>query len=90
VVPAYATAPSLVIVGLLMISQIRHLDFSHYEDYVPALFTMLLMPFSFSIATGMACGFLSWGLIRILLLRVREISWVMYLIMALSVVSLLL
>jgi AGZA family xanthine/uracil permease-like MFS transporter len=90
VVPAYATAPSLVIVGLLMISQIRHLDFSRYEDFVPALFTMLMMPFSFSIATGMACGFLSWGLIRILLLRVHEISGVMYLIMALSVVSLLL
>ncbi|TDN36450.1 NCS2 family permease [Hymenobacter sp. UV11] len=90
VVPAYATAPALVIVGLLMISQVRHLDFSKYEDYVPALFTMLLMPFSFSIATGMACGFLSWGIIRLLLLRFRDISAVMYVILALSLVSLLL
>ncbi|HEX8425496.1 NCS2 family permease [Hymenobacter sp.] len=90
VVPAYATAPALVIVGLLMISQIRHLDFSQYEEYVPALFTILMMPFSFSIATGMACGFLSWGIIRLLLLRPQQISGVMYVIMALSLVSLLL
>jgi len=90
VVPAYATAPSLVIVGLLMISQIRHLDFSKFEEYIPALFTILMMPFSFSIATGMACGFLSWGLIRLLLFRPREISGVLYVIMALSLISLLL
>jgi AGZA family xanthine/uracil permease-like MFS transporter len=90
VVPAYATAPSLVIVGLLMMSQIRHLDFEKYEEYIPALFTILMMPFSFSIATGMACGFLSWGIIRLLLFRPREITGVMYVIMALSLVSLLL
>jgi len=90
VVPAYATAPSLIIVGILMVSQIRHINFDIWEESIPAIFTLVMMPLSFSIATGMACGFLSWGIIKMLLFKFREISLIFYLIMVVSVVSLLL
>lgn len=90
VVPAYATAPDLVLVGLLLINQIRHLDFDKFEDFVPALLTIFLMPFSFSIATGLACGLLTRGVLRVLLCRSSGISPVLSVILALSLVSLLL
>ncbi|MFD1469791.1 NCS2 family permease [Hymenobacter caeli] len=90
VVPAYATAPALVLVGLLMVGEIRRLDFDKFEEFVPALLTVFLMPFSFSIATGLACGLLAWGLLRVLLGRVRDISPVLGIILGLSLVSLLL
>jgi AGZA family xanthine/uracil permease-like MFS transporter len=90
IVPAYATAPPLIIVGILMVGQIRNINFDSYEEFIPSIFTIILMPLSFSISTGMACGFLTWGIIKIMLFKFKEISFVMYLIMALSLISLLL
>ena len=90
VVPIYATAPALVIVGILMVSQITRINFEDYEEAIPAIFTLVLMPLSFSISTGMACGFLSWGIIKLLLFKFNKIGMVMYIIMALSLISLVL
>lgn len=88
IVPGYATAPALIMVGFMMIRQSAAIPWDNYEEAIPAILTFMLMPLSFSIATGLACGFLSWTLIKIFMGRFSEISWVMYVIAGLSLVSL--
>ena len=88
-VPGYATAPALIMVGFLMIKQIRNIDMNDLEEAIPAILTFIMMPLSFSISTGLACGFVSWGLIKILTGKFGAIHWVMYIIIGLSVASLL-
>ncbi len=89
VVPVYATAPALIMVGVIMLKQIRNVDFSSYEDSVPAILTAALMPLTFSISVGMAFGFISWGLIKIFLGKFRAINWVVLLVILLSLLSLI-
>ena len=89
VVPLYATAPALVIVGIFMVREIASIDFSSYEESIPAILTLIIMPLTFSISMGMAFGFLSWGFLKLIQLKSGEIPWVMYFIMALSLASLL-
>lgn len=90
VVPAYATAPALIMVGFLMIRQITSIDMLDLEEAIPAILTFVMMPLSFSISTGLACGFISWALIKMLQAKFAEIHWVMYIVVILSVASLLL
>src|SRR5262249_23016245 len=57
IVPAEATAPALIIVGYLMCQIIRDIDFGNFEEGLPALLTMTLMPFTYSITNGIGFGF---------------------------------
>ncbi|WNJ19544.1 NCS2 family permease [Pontibacter sp. G13] len=88
IVPAYATAPSLIIVGVLMISQMKSLPFGDMEEFFPAVITIGTMVFSFQIAAGISMGFLSWGIIKMLRGKFAEIPWIMYIVMALSALNL--
>jgi AGZA family xanthine/uracil permease-like MFS transporter len=66
-VPLYATAPALILVGIFMMRGIGQIDFYSFEEGVPAFLTFLLMPLTYSIATGLAFGFISYLLIQTLL-----------------------
>jgi AGZA family xanthine/uracil permease-like MFS transporter len=76
-VPAIATAPALIVVGSLMMQGARDLDWTRIDEAVPALLTIGLMPFTYSIANGIAIGILSWVAIKVLIGRAREVGWVM-------------
>lgn len=76
-VPAVATAPALIVVGSLMMQGARDLDWRRIDEAVPALLTIGLMPFTYSIANGIAIGILSWVAIKVLIGRAREVGWVM-------------
>ena len=65
VVPAEATAPALIIVGYLMCAMVREIPFSDLEEGFPALLTMTLMPFSYSITNGIGAGFVSYVVIKL-------------------------
>lgn len=65
IVPYEAATPALVIVGLLMMQQVRRLRWDDLEIAVPAFLTIVLMPFTYSIATGIGAGFLAWVLVRL-------------------------
>jgi AGZA family xanthine/uracil permease-like MFS transporter len=65
VIPACATAPALIYVGVLMVGNIKAVDFSDIESAVPAFLTMIMMPLSYSIANGIGIGCISYVLIRI-------------------------
>lgn len=60
VVPQEAVAPALVIVGALMIGQVRSIDFTQFSIALPTFLTIVIMPFTYSIANGIGVGFISW------------------------------
>lgn len=65
-IPAFATAPALVFVGCLMISAIRDIDFEDSTEYIPAAITIISMPLTFSIADGIAFGFITYAGMKLL------------------------
>jgi len=73
-VPAYATAPALCYVGVLMIRGLAEIDWDDLTEAAPAVITAIIMPFTFSIANGIAFGFVSYALIKLLAGRGRELS----------------
>jgi AGZA family xanthine/uracil permease-like MFS transporter len=83
-VPAYATAPVLVLVGAFMFSSVASVDFKKIEDALPAFLTVVLIPLTFSITQGILWGFISHAGLYLLAGRGREVGRVMY---ALAVVS---
>jgi len=87
-VPAFATAPALIIVGVFMFRNIRKIDFNDLKSAVPAFLTMLLMPLTFSIATGLTIGFLSYIIIAVFCGDGKKISSVMWVVGLLSFVNL--
>lgn len=88
VVPAFATAPALVIVGVFMFRNIKQIDFMDIKQSVPAFLTMILMPLTFSIATGLAVGFIAYIIISLFGGDAKKISPVMWVVGVLSVINL--
>ena len=74
VIPYEAATPALVVVGFLMMTQIRHIDFMDYSIGIPAFLTIALMPFTYSIATGIGAGFVSWTVIQIFTGKAKQIG----------------
>lgn len=87
-VPAAATAPALIIVGLFMISSVLKINFNDLSESFPAFLTIVMMPFSFSIANGIVFGMLSFVILKALSSRVRQISLTMWVIFTLFIVKL--
>lgn len=80
VIPHEAATPALVVVGFLMMTQVRHIDFMDYQIGIPAFLTIILMPFTYSITVGIGAGFVSWVVIKIFTGRIREINWLMWVV----------
>jgi AGZA family xanthine/uracil permease-like MFS transporter len=85
IVPFEAATPALVVVGFLMMSQIRRIDFSDYEIAIPAFLTMVIMPFTYSITNGMGAGFISYVVIKTVRGRAREVPPLLWLVAVLFV-----
>ncbi|MGH8881505.1 MAG: NCS2 family permease, partial [Stackebrandtia sp.] len=85
-VPFEAATPALVVVGFLMMTQIRNIDFTDYGVAIPAFLTIVLMPFAYSITAGIGAGFISYVVIKVAQGRSREIHPLMWLIALLFVV----
>ena len=79
-VPAYATAPALILVGCLMFKTVGELKFEKLEEIFPAFITIVLIPLTFSITQGLLWGFLAHTALFVLAGRAREISKMLYVI----------
>jgi adenine/guanine/hypoxanthine permease len=79
-VPSVATAPILILVGALMISEIKNISFDDFTDVIPVFLTIILMPLTYSIATGLAFGFISYTLLKLLTGKTQQIHWIMYVV----------
>ena len=88
-IPAAATAPALVIVGLFMMSPIKQIDFDDYTESIPAFLTIIMMPFSGSIAEGIVFGMVSYVVLKAITGRFKEISWTMLIISILFVLRII-
>ncbi|MDD3932040.1 MAG: NCS2 family permease [Eubacteriales bacterium] len=73
IVPAAATAPALIIVGVLMMANLKDIDFSNITDAVPAFLTMVMMPLTYSIATGIGIGLISYVLIKLFTGKIKDL-----------------
>lgn len=82
VVPAYATAPALFFVACLMVRELVHIDWDDTTECVPAVITALVMPFTYSIANGLALGFISYAGLKLLTGRVKDVSAIIWIIAA--------
>lgn len=78
VVTPQVTAPALIIVGSLMVANLKHIDWQQFEIAVPAFLTMLMMPLTYSIATGIAIGFIFYPITMLMSGRRKEIHPIMY------------
>lgn len=85
IIPSAATAPALVIVGLFMMSPITQIDFEDYTESIPAFLTIIMMPFSGSIAEGIVFGMISYVVLKAITGRFKEVSWTMAVISVLFV-----
>ena len=88
-IPAFATAPALIIVGLMMMKAIKDIDFTDYTIAIPAFLTIIIMPIASSIADGMMFGFISYFILQLINKKGKDLHPMMYVIVALFVLKLL-
>ena len=84
-IPGYATAPALILVGALMTESIRRVEWAEFTEAIPAFVTLLATPLTFSIATGLSLGLISYTLVKVAAGRFREISPVIWILTALFI-----
>ncbi|WP_405087275.1 NCS2 family permease [Microbispora sp. NBC_01389] len=86
IVPFEAATPALVVVGFLMMTQVKEIDFSDFETAIPAFLTIVLMPFTYSITAGIGAGFVSYIVIKVFRGKAKELHPLLWLVGALFVV----
>jgi AGZA family xanthine/uracil permease-like MFS transporter len=79
-VPAAATAPALIVVGILMMESIAKVKWDDFEAAAAAFFTAVVMPFSYSIATGVAAGFIFYCIAKMVRGKAKEVHPIMYIV----------
>lgn len=87
-IPAFATAPALIVVGVMMLSAVKDIDFTDYSIAIPAFLTLLFMPLTSSIANGILIGFLSYTLIKVITGKAKEVSVLLYIVDVLFILKL--
>lgn len=81
-IPGYATAPALVMVGVLMMGSVAAIRWSDPAEAIPCFLTVLLMPLTFSIAEGLAVGFIAYPIIKAFQGKAQELSWIIWVLAA--------
>ncbi len=86
-IPAAATAPALVLVGVMMMTPVKNLDFDDYTESIPAFFTLIMMPLTFSIAEGIVFGMLTFVFLKLLSGKYKDISIISYVLALLFILK---
>ncbi|HLZ40844.1 MAG TPA: NCS2 family permease [Candidatus Sulfotelmatobacter sp.] len=84
-IPGYATAPALIVVGALMTESIGRVEWTEFTEAIPAFVTLLATPLTFSIATGLSLGLISYTLVKVAAGKFREVSPVIWILTALFI-----
>lgn len=85
IIPTAATAPALIIVGVLMVSSILEIDFNDFTEGFPAFLTFILMPLTYSIAHGICGGIIAYTILKVVTGKGKQVHWMMYLLFVLVV-----
>ncbi|MFE7062215.1 NCS2 family permease [Sutcliffiella sp. NPDC057660] len=83
IIPGSAIAPILIIIGVLMLQSVKQIDFQDLSEGFPAFLVIVMIPFSYSIADGIAFGFIAYPLVKLALGKAKEVSAPLYVIAAL-------
>lgn len=86
-IPAAATAPALIIVGLFMMSPIQEIDLHDFTEAIPAFLTIIMMPLTYSIAEGIVFGITSYAILKLLTGRYKEVPIFTYIVAVLFVIK---
>ena len=86
IIPYEAATPALIIVGFLMMSQIKNIDWDDLGIAIPAFLTIILMPFTYNISVGIGAGFITHVLIRVFQGRAKEVHALLYLVSGLFMI----
>jgi AGZA family xanthine/uracil permease-like MFS transporter len=84
-IPAAATAPALIVVGSLMMSHVADIEWKNPAIAIPSFLTLLMIPLTFSIANGLAFGFVAYSLIKLFSGEGRKVHWLVYALAALFI-----
>lgn len=82
VIPMEAGAAALVVVGAMMVAEIREIDLSDFRTSLPVFLTMVTMPLTYSIANGIGVGFITWTLIHSMSRRGKDVHWLLWVVSA--------
>src|ERR1700738_4145182 len=85
-IPAYATAPALILVGVLMTQSIAQIVWQEFSEAVPAFITILATPLTFSIATGLSLGLISYTVVKIASGKIRGVNGLVWFLTALFII----
>ncbi|MDD3224509.1 MAG: NCS2 family permease [Clostridium sp.] len=85
-VPTQATAPALIIVGVLMMSSVTKINFDDFTDAVPAFLTIAMMPFTYSIANGIACGLISYPIMKVATGQGKKVHPLVYILAVIFII----
>ena len=80
------TAPALVLVGAMMIQNVMKIDWNDYSECIPAFLTLIGIPLTFSIADGLALGFISYPVVKLLSGKGKEVKWLMYVLAVILII----
>ena len=86
-IPSAATAPALIIVGLLMAEQIKNVDFEDFSESIPAFVCMLMMPLTYSISNGILIGMITYVLMNMICGKFKKLSPAMYILAVLFILK---
>ncbi len=89
IVPAQATAPALIMVGFLMMTVVKEIDFSDVTEAFPAFLTIIATPLTYNISRGIGYGFISYVLIKLFSGRAKDVHWLLWIVSALFLASFL-
>ena len=85
IIPSAATAPALIIVGVLMIKGATEINWSDFEEACPAFLTIAMMPFAYSISDGIGFGFISYSVIKLARGKGKDVPVLVYIIAVLFI-----
>lgn len=85
-VPAAATAPALIIVGVMMMGAVKEINFDDFTEALPAFLTVIMMPLSYGIANGIAIGFISYPIMKLSVGKGKEVHPIVYILAVLFAV----
>jgi AGZA family xanthine/uracil permease-like MFS transporter len=86
-IPSAATAPALIIVGLLMVEQIKNVNFDDFSESIPAFVCMLMMPLTYSISNGILIGMITYVLMNMICGKFKKLSPAMYVLAVLFILK---
>jgi AGZA family xanthine/uracil permease-like MFS transporter len=88
IVPRYAAAPALIMVGLFMMKEVKKIDFTDLSEAFPSFIIIVMIALSYSISTGLAFGFISFAMMKLISGKIRDVKPAMWIIVIFSLLFL--